>query len=150
MKTTITKKEVARRTAKIVGEKIYLTEKIVDGVFAALREVMGKTNPEIRIDIRDFGVFAVRTIKTKNGARPTTRLKTRNGVKNGTRRPAAHDSLKQVREKLNSLFKPEEGRRWLYAPLAMFEGRRPIDLVTQGEADRIMQILVRIEQGIHN
>lgn len=150
MKTTITKKEVARRTAKIVGEKIYLTEKIVDGVFAALREAMGKTNPEIRIDIRNFGVFAVRTVLPPNGASPNARLKTRNGVKTGTRRPAESDDLAQVRKKLNNLFKPKEGQRWLYTPLARFEGRRPIDLIAQGEADRIMQILLRIEQGIHN
>ena len=150
MKTTITKKEVAKRTAKIVGEKIYLTEKIIDGVFAALREFMGETNPEIRIEIRGFGVFEVRTIKTKPKARQQLGLKARNGFKIGTRRRAAPNPLQEVREKLDSLFKPEEGQRWLYAPNAMFEGRRPIDLITHGEADRIMQILVRIEQGIHN
>jgi len=149
MKTTITKKEVARRTAKIVGEKIYLTEKIVDGVFAALREVMGKTNPEVRIEIRDFGVFAVRTIKTKNGARPTTRLKTRNGVKNGTRRSVAPDALAQVREKLHSLVMPEEVERWLHARLAIFEGRRPIDLINHGESDRVLEVLACLEEGSH-
>ena len=46
MKSTITKKDVAKRTAKIVDEKIYLTEKIVDGVFTALREFMEAANPE--------------------------------------------------------------------------------------------------------
>ena len=150
MKTMITKKEVAKRAAKIVGEKIYLTEKIVDGVFTALRELMGETNPEIRIEIRDFGVFEVRTIKTKPKARQQLSLKVKNEFKIGTPRSAALESLKEVRKKLSSLFKPEEGQRWLYAPNAMFEGRRPIDLITHGEANRIMQILVRIEQGIHN
>jgi integration host factor subunit beta len=69
MKTTITKKDVAKRTAKIVNEKIYLTEKIVDGVFTALREFMEEANPEIRIEIRDFGVFEVKTTKPKPKAR---------------------------------------------------------------------------------
>lgn len=69
MKTTITKKDVAKRTAKIVGEKIYLTEKVVDGVFTALREFMEEANPEIRIEIRDFGVFEVKTTKPKPKAR---------------------------------------------------------------------------------
>jgi len=69
MKRTITKKDVAKRTAKIVGEKIYLTEKIVDGVFTALREFMEAANPEIRIEIRDFGVFEVKTTKPKPKAR---------------------------------------------------------------------------------
>jgi len=69
MKTTITKKDVAKRTAKICGEKIYLTEKVVDGVFTALREFMEEANPEIRIEIRDFGVFEVKTTKPKPKAR---------------------------------------------------------------------------------
>ena len=69
MKVTITKKDVAKKTAKICNEKIYLTEKIVDGVFTALREFMEDANPEIRIEIRDFGVFEVKTTKPKPKAR---------------------------------------------------------------------------------
>ena len=69
MKKTITKKDVAKRTAKLVGEKIYLAEKIVDGVFASLREFMAEAEPEVRIEIRDFGVFEVKTTKPKPKAR---------------------------------------------------------------------------------
>ncbi len=68
-KVTITKKDVSKRTAKIVDEKIYLTEKIVDGVFQALREFMSEANPEVRIEIRDFGVFEVKKTKPKPKAR---------------------------------------------------------------------------------
>jgi len=67
--STITKKDVAKRTAKIVGEKIYFTEKIVDGVFTALRQIMSEANPEVRIEIRDFGVFEVKKTKAKPKAR---------------------------------------------------------------------------------
>ena len=66
---TITKKDVSKRTAKIVGEKIYFTEKIVDGVFTALRQIMSEANPEVRIEIRDFGVFEVKKTKAKSKAR---------------------------------------------------------------------------------
>lgn len=68
-KVTVTKKDVSKRTAKIVEEKIYLTEKIVDGVFQALREIMSEANPEVRIEIRDFGVFEVKKTKPKPKAR---------------------------------------------------------------------------------
>ena len=44
---TITKKDVTKRTAKLVGEKIYTTEKTVDGVFNGLRQYSEKTDPEI-------------------------------------------------------------------------------------------------------
>ena len=66
---TITKKDVAKRTAKLVGEKIYVTEKIVDGIFKALRQFMTEADPEIRIEIRDFGVFEVKKTKPKPKAR---------------------------------------------------------------------------------
>jgi len=68
-KATITKKDVSKRTAKIVGEKIYLTERVVDGVFQALREFMSEADPEVRIEIRDFGVFEVKKTKPKPKAR---------------------------------------------------------------------------------
>lgn len=68
-KKTITKKDVARRTAEIAGEKIYLTEKIVDGVFQALREFMVEAQIEVRIEIRDFGVLEVKKTKAKPKAR---------------------------------------------------------------------------------
>ncbi|OGC00298.1 DNA-binding protein [candidate division KSB1 bacterium RBG_16_48_16] len=68
-KKTITKKDVSKRTAKIVSEKIYLTEKVVDGVFQALREFMSEADPEVRIEIRDFGVFEVKKTKPKPKAR---------------------------------------------------------------------------------
>lgn len=66
---TITKKDVAKRTAKLVSERIYITEKIVDGVFTALRQFMAEANPEVRIEIRDFGVFEVKKTKPKPKAR---------------------------------------------------------------------------------
>jgi len=66
---TITKKEVAKRTAKLVGEKIYITEKLVDGVFTALRQFMSEADTEVRIEIRDFGVFEVKKTKPKPKAR---------------------------------------------------------------------------------
>ena len=66
---TITKKDVVKRTAKLVGEKISDTEIIVDSVFKALRQIMSEANPELRIEIRDFGVFEVKKTKVKPKAR---------------------------------------------------------------------------------
>lgn len=66
---TITKKDVAKRTAKLVGERIYSTEKIVNGLFTALRQIMSEADPEVRIEVRDFGVFEVKKTKPKPKAR---------------------------------------------------------------------------------
>ena len=66
---TVTKKDVAKRTAKVLNEKIYTTEKFVDAIFTVLREILSEANPEIRIEIRDFGVFEVKKTKPKPKAR---------------------------------------------------------------------------------
>ncbi len=66
---TVTKKDVAKRTAKVLNEKIYTTEKFVDAIFTVLREILCEANPEVRIEIRDFGVFEVKKTKPKPKAR---------------------------------------------------------------------------------
>ena len=61
MKTTITKRDIAKRVAREVDEKFPLAEKVVSALFTILREVMAEADPEVRIEIRDFGVFEVKT-----------------------------------------------------------------------------------------
>ncbi|MFQ5583438.1 MAG: HU family DNA-binding protein [Calditrichia bacterium] len=48
---------------------MYVTEDYVNAVFQALREILSEANPEIRIEIRDFGVFEVKQTKPKPKAR---------------------------------------------------------------------------------
>ncbi len=69
MKTTITKRDIARRVARQIDEKLPLTEKVVSALFTILREVMAEADPEVRIEIRDFGVLEVKTTKAKPKAR---------------------------------------------------------------------------------
>jgi len=66
---TVTKKDVTKRTANLVGEKISITETVVDGVFNTMREIMVNADPEVRIEIRDFGVFEVKKTNPKPNAR---------------------------------------------------------------------------------
>jgi len=66
---TVTKRDIAKRVAKRIGEKLPLTEKVVSALFTTLREIMAEANPEIRIEIRDFGVFEVKKTKAKPKAR---------------------------------------------------------------------------------
>ncbi|MFC1513902.1 HU family DNA-binding protein [candidate division KSB1 bacterium] len=66
---TITKKDVTKKTANLVDEKITLAEQVVDGVFNAMRDIMINADPEVRIEIRDFGVFEVKKTNPKPNAR---------------------------------------------------------------------------------
>ncbi|HLT46656.1 MAG TPA: HU family DNA-binding protein [Rubricoccaceae bacterium] len=67
--STLTKKDVARRVAEIQGEPIYKSEPWVDAVIEALRELMIEADPEVRIELRNFGVFEVKKTKAKPKAR---------------------------------------------------------------------------------
>lgn len=66
---TITKKDVTRRVALVLDQPVVNTEKLVDTVFVVLREILSEASPEVRIEIRDFGVFEVKKTKPKPKAR---------------------------------------------------------------------------------
>ena len=66
---TLTKKDVARRVAEILDEPIYKSEPWVKAVITALGDLMLEADPEIRIELRDFGVFEVKKTKAKPKAR---------------------------------------------------------------------------------
>lgn len=66
---TVTKKDVSKRVASMLNEKIYTTEKFVDAVFTSMRQILSEAEDEIRIEIRDFGVFEIKKTKPKPKAR---------------------------------------------------------------------------------
>jgi len=66
---TLTKKDVARRVSDILGEPIYKSEPWVHAVIMALGDLMIEADPEVRIELRDFGVFEVKKTKAKPKAR---------------------------------------------------------------------------------
>ena len=66
---TLTKKDVARRVAELMDEPIYKSEPWVKAVIVALGDMMAEADPEVRIELRDFGVFEVKKTKAKPKAR---------------------------------------------------------------------------------
>ena len=66
---TLTKKDVARRVSELVNEHIYKCEPWVASVIGALGELMMEADPEVRIELRDFGVFEVKKTRAKPKAR---------------------------------------------------------------------------------
>ncbi len=66
---TLTKKDVARKVSDIMDEPIYKSEPWVSAVMQALAELMVEADPEVRIELRDFGVFEVKRTKAKPKAR---------------------------------------------------------------------------------
>ncbi|HMV26379.1 integration host factor subunit beta [bacterium] len=66
---TMTKKDVSKRVADKLGQKIHEVEHVVDIVFDSIREILSEADPDVRIEVRDFGVFEVKTTKAKPKAR---------------------------------------------------------------------------------
>ena len=66
---TLTKKDVARRVSEIVSEPIYKCEPWVGAVIDALGQLLLEADPEVRIELRDFGVFEVKKTRAKPKAR---------------------------------------------------------------------------------
>lgn len=66
---TLTKKDVSRKVADLMGQPIYKSEPWVHAVIKALGALMVEADPEVRIELRDFGVFEVKKTKAKPKAR---------------------------------------------------------------------------------
>ena len=66
---TYTKRDVVKYVAEASGENLNTAAQWVDHVVDALRNIMMSAKPELRIEIRDFGVFEVKVTKSKPKAR---------------------------------------------------------------------------------
>jgi putative toxin-antitoxin system antitoxin component (TIGR02293 family) len=52
------------------------------------------------------------------------------------------EALRQISHLLDEVFgDPEDGLRWLYTPVPLLQGRRPIDLMRKGELDQVLSVL---------
>jgi integration host factor subunit beta len=66
---TYTKKDIVRRVAAASNENLKGASEMVDHVFTAVREILMSADPELRIEVRDFGVLEVKMTKSKPKAR---------------------------------------------------------------------------------
>lgn len=66
---TYTKKDIVELVVKNANSKIPESTRWVDHVLKALREILMSADPELRIELRDFGVFEVKLTKSKPQAR---------------------------------------------------------------------------------
>jgi integration host factor subunit beta len=66
---TYTKKDIVRKVALAGAENMNVSARWIERVFAAVREIMMSADPDLRIEIRDFGVFEVKATRSKPKAR---------------------------------------------------------------------------------
>jgi transcriptional regulator with XRE-family HTH domain len=57
--------------------------------------------------------------------------------------------LRYVVDRLSEFYTPEETRFWLYSKHRLLDGERAIDLINQGQADRVLSILESLDEGTY-
>jgi transcriptional regulator with XRE-family HTH domain len=66
--------------------------------------------------------------------------------------PKMRDNLLQLEwlvTQLSELYHPEEAHLWLFARHKLLDGERPVDLIEQGRAERILQIIAQLKDGAY-
>jgi len=65
----ITKNDIINIVTKRTGERKDLAVKMVNETFSVIRDIICNADPEVRINIRDFGTFEVLKTKGRSNAR---------------------------------------------------------------------------------
>lgn len=60
----------------------------------------------------------------------------------------ATEKLRSLKEKLEALFEREQIVPWLSTPNPSFNNKKPIEMILEGKIDNILQVLIRLEEGI--
>src|ERR1700738_5175816 len=55
--------------------------------------------------------------------------------------------LRYVVDRLSELYTPEETRVWLYSKHRLLSGERAIDLINQGQADKVLAVIESLDEG---
>jgi integration host factor subunit beta len=66
---TLTRKDIARDVAEQLSVRLQDADHIVDTVLTSIREMLMNADPELRLEVRDFGVFEIKLTKAKPRAR---------------------------------------------------------------------------------
>jgi putative toxin-antitoxin system antitoxin component (TIGR02293 family) len=60
------------------------------------------------------------------------------------------ESLRQISHLIDEIFvNRKDGLTWLYTPVPLLQGRRPIDLMRKGELNKVLSILAGLYSGAH-
>ena len=66
---TYTKKDIVKNVAKQTNSSYEQTAPYVNEIFTTMREIMSRDHQNIRIEVRNFGVFEIKPTKAKPRAR---------------------------------------------------------------------------------
>ena len=109
---TMTRRDIARSVAADLQLPTQEADRIVSCVLDSIRDLLMRADPEIRLEIRDFGVFEVKLTKAKPRARNPktgslvyvpprrkTHFKPSKLLKSFLTRPLAEDALRFLQKR---------------------------------------------------
>ena len=99
---TLTKRDVAKRVSEKRDEKLPVVEDWVQDVFDSIRELLMTADPEVRLEVRDFGVFEVKVRAPRSAQNP----KTLQRVMVPARKTVKFKAGREMRERLDGHAKP--------------------------------------------
>jgi len=94
--------------------------------------------------------FTSREVAQLLGTTPETISRWRGGKTEP--QPKLRDSLLQLEwlvGELAEIYPPQEAHLWLFAPHKLLAGERPVDLIEQGKAERVLQIIAQLKDGAY-
>ena len=65
------------------------------------------------------------------------------------RTPAPGSQIDAIRKRLADFYEPDDAEQFLEAEQALLDGRRPIDLINGGEADKVFELLDMMDSGVY-
>ena len=54
-----------------------------------------------------------------------------------------------VAEELSELYEPDEARVWLYSRNRLLGGQRPVELISKGDVDTVLQVIAVLKDGAY-
>lgn len=57
--------------------------------------------------------------------------------------------LSYVAEELSEFYEPEEARLWLFQRHRLLGGRRPVDLIGDGEIEAVLRLIAQLRDGAY-
>lgn len=66
---TLTRKDIARNVAAQLSIRVQDADHVVETVLTSIRDLLMSADPEMRLEVRDFGVFEIKLTKAKPRAR---------------------------------------------------------------------------------
>lgn len=58
-------------------------------------------------------------------------------------------ALEWLADQLREFYEPDEARLWLFSPHRLLQGRRPADLISEGDVDAVLALLDQLRDGAY-